>query len=302
MYAPNVPATIKLDRREVFQHFGGETDFPDDIVAPEVCHLELTNRCNRNCHYCYLAPRKDEKELFTKDYLRIVSEMAASEVLQISLGGGEPMLRDDLFTIAQHARQCGLNVAMTTNGDYVLQHSPECFEVFSQVNVSVHDRVDNPQNMVELAEKVDHLSVATRVGLNLIFNASTLRNLHAITDFALLHNLEVTCLEYKPLGQCVEPIPRRKEVLVACRDMKRLGVRIRMECSLSDKCTAGIRFISIRNSGIVTPCTFLDMSFGNVKDQSLTEIWSSMRMLRRADVVDFLAGHRYKGKMPCKLK
>ena len=42
-------------------------------------------------------------------------------------------------------------------------------------------------------------------------------------------------------------------------------------------CNAGHKMISIDPFGEVSPCVFVPMSFGNVKDKSVKDIWSDMR-------------------------
>ncbi|MGH7717921.1 MAG: radical SAM protein, partial [Gemmatimonadaceae bacterium] len=88
--------------------------------VPHVVAWNLTRRCNLECAHCYIAAGPDETadgELTTSECLRI-----AAEILEINpapmfiLSGGEPLLRDDLHTIAAFATGRGATVVVGTNG------------------------------------------------------------------------------------------------------------------------------------------------------------------------------------------
>ena len=85
---------------------------PYSIVA------ELTHRCPLACAYCSnplrLAPRATE--LSASDWARALADAAALGVVQCSLTGGEPVVRDDLEEIAAAARGAGLYVNLVTSG------------------------------------------------------------------------------------------------------------------------------------------------------------------------------------------
>ena len=79
--------------------------------------FELTYRCNFKCPHCYvdvspMAP----KELTTGQVLSILDQMKAMGVWSVAFTGGEAMLRKDIFEILVHAKQCGFQTALLSNG------------------------------------------------------------------------------------------------------------------------------------------------------------------------------------------
>jgi radical SAM protein with 4Fe4S-binding SPASM domain len=88
--------------------------------VPHVVAWNLTRRCNLECAHCYIAagPRETAAgELDTAACLRIVDEiLAVNPSPMIILSGGEPLLRDDLTTIAAAAAVRGATVVVGTNG------------------------------------------------------------------------------------------------------------------------------------------------------------------------------------------
>jgi len=85
---------------------------------PTTLLAELTHRCPLHCPYCSnpLELVRAERELTTDDWLRVLEQARALGVLQLGLSGGEPLVRQDLETIAAHARGLGFYTTLVTSG------------------------------------------------------------------------------------------------------------------------------------------------------------------------------------------
>jgi len=90
-------------------------------TAPILVNWALTNRCNFSCSYCYSRLEKSE-ELSTSHARKIIKILVENKVLFLNLGGGEPLLKKDLFELVSFAKESGLNVTMNSNG-YLLNNS-----------------------------------------------------------------------------------------------------------------------------------------------------------------------------------
>ena len=89
-------------------------------AVPHVVAWNLTARCNLACPHCYISAgawRTRERDLDTDDCRRVVDELlAVNPSPMLILSGGEPLVRDDLETIASHATEGGATVVVGTNG------------------------------------------------------------------------------------------------------------------------------------------------------------------------------------------
>jgi pyrroloquinoline quinone biosynthesis protein E len=89
-------------------------------VAPRPYTLvaELTYRCPLRCAYCSnpVDFHRAHGELSTAEWRRVFSEAAQLGVMQLHLSGGEPVLRDDLVELIQHARANDLYTNLITGG------------------------------------------------------------------------------------------------------------------------------------------------------------------------------------------
>jgi radical SAM protein with 4Fe4S-binding SPASM domain len=85
-----------------------------DAGVPFVAHLDITYRCNERCVHCYLD-HDDAGEMSFAEIDRLLGEMAEAGVFQLTISGGEPLLRKYFFPIVHRARDLVFNVNLNTN-------------------------------------------------------------------------------------------------------------------------------------------------------------------------------------------
>ena len=77
--------------------------------------LDINRGCDIRCRACYNARPPENKTL-----AKIVSDLDCLQKLRrlhtITIAGGEPLLHPDLEETIRHVRNCGLRVALATNG------------------------------------------------------------------------------------------------------------------------------------------------------------------------------------------
>lgn len=81
----------------------------------------MTRRCNLKCIHCYSnsADRDYEGELTTEEGKTLIADLAAFGSPVILFSGGEPLLRPDLFELAQYATDLGMRAVISTNGTLI---------------------------------------------------------------------------------------------------------------------------------------------------------------------------------------
>jgi len=81
----------------------------------------LIRRCNLTCKHCYsISADKDfAGELSTAEVYTVMDDLRAFRVPVLILSGGEPLLRPDIFDIAQRAKQMGFYVGLSSNGTLI---------------------------------------------------------------------------------------------------------------------------------------------------------------------------------------
>jgi len=85
------------------------------------CNLQVTYRCNFRCQICdfWKEPHDPADELSLDDVRRIGTKLSRLGTLIISLAGGEPLIRDDLYDVITILNATGHFPILITNGWFV---------------------------------------------------------------------------------------------------------------------------------------------------------------------------------------
>ena len=240
----------------------------DDFA--EVVHLEVSARCQLSCAYCY-ARDQPKKELTTAQWEAIIGDLAGYGVLQITFGGGEPTLREDLKQRALHARRCGLNLAMTTNGLKLPELGPDTLSLFNQINISCHG------NELVVWDALCHLEKhGIPRGINFLAIQKYMPQLPIVTVLAEAFDAELLLLTAK----AVEGAPAPDMVMAEARNLHEQGIRVAVDgltCAgeMADFCLQKQRFCTVDAAGNVLPCSFVRKPIGNLLQRPFAEIWRS---------------------------
>lgn len=77
--------------------------------------FHVTSECSQECAYCW-GPM-DIPAVDTDTALEIIEKIASSGARRIVFTGGDPLKREDIGTLIDHAADGGLEVAVSTTGD-----------------------------------------------------------------------------------------------------------------------------------------------------------------------------------------
>lgn len=81
----------------------------------------LTRRCNLQCRHCYTvsADHVFPGELTEEQASGVLEDLGRFKIPALILSGGEPLMRMDLFEIAERARKMKMYLALSTNGTVI---------------------------------------------------------------------------------------------------------------------------------------------------------------------------------------
>lgn len=278
------------------------------LSAPTEIHLLTTERCPAGCPGCYVDATPRSAEPTTAELTDILAQLADWGVFHVALGGGESMLREDLFAIAKVARDGGMVPNLTTSGIAMTPTNAENCRVFGQVNISL----DGVGETYRLSRGYDGERLAldalrmlrdagVESGINVVVSRVNVDHLDAIVAAAVAAGArEIELLRYKPAGRGAlqyaamalrEPEQRRFVASLGVLVARYPAVRIKIDCSfvpflcatepdfdLLDQfgvigCEAGNVMGAIRADLSATPCSFVEEPIGTTED--MIRDWSS---------------------------
>lgn len=89
--------------------------------VPKWIAWEVTQKCNLKCVHCRCSSDEgsSEGDFTTEEGKKLLTEIARFSKPVVVLSGGEPLLRKDIFELAEFGSSLGLRMCMATNGALV---------------------------------------------------------------------------------------------------------------------------------------------------------------------------------------
>lgn len=265
---------------------------------PSIIAWEITRRCELKCRHCRGAARDCDyvDELSTAECLQTVDALAAFSKPMIILTGGEPLLRADIFEVAQYATEKGCRVVLATCGHLLTEEMAAKLKNSGVMAVSVSldaatAEAHNAFRGVEGAyEKtlagLDRLKAA---GIPFQVN-TTVSKLNVDALPALLQQaieLGAATIDFfflVPTGRgfeiadlALDPATRDRALEWIAAQAQTSPIRIKTTCAPQYKkflspagasfkgCMGGRGFVFISHTGILQPCGFLDLPCGDLR-------------------------------------
>lgn len=97
-----------------------ETESPASKImrTPRSLSIEITSRCNLRCRYCYFFNNSAMvyRDLPTAEWLTFFDELGALGVMNVTLAGGEPFIREDLPILLERLVRNRMRFSFLSNG------------------------------------------------------------------------------------------------------------------------------------------------------------------------------------------
>jgi len=270
VYDSETATTVRMDRSETERLLHPlDIDWEATDEHCEVVHMEVSNRCNLGCDYCYV-PEKVGKELCTETWKGIIDKLADYGVFQVTFGGGEPLMRNDLIELAEHCESRGLPVCVTTNG-LLLDKFGERLKVFRQVNISLHEK-----SILSFESSLRQLKAwGIPTGINYAVSKTYADNKYRelVERCAREYDATVVVLGYKAVHGDWDQFVKPDEVMAIARGLYEAGCKVAVDGMACNACMMKRRFADIDANGDVFPCSFVREKMGSLLDTDFASIW-----------------------------
>ena len=280
------------------------------IKAPLTINWALNNSCNFRCRHCY--SRNDPAgELPLDELCRSLEKVARLGVLAVNFGGGEPLLREDLCSIASHAASCGLRVSMNSNGSLI---DGVCAPLlkragFYKVGISVDSHLPAPHDTLRgvpgshqrACEALGHLQNAgIRTYISSVICRINHLQIDELIEFAQARKVDqLNFHNFKCVGLGQANRDELDLTPAEWRDFYRRALAAKDRCpgldiSLDDPVIASLGVpsgnlvkgsvcgklsLNIKANGDITPCGFIQTVIGNITRDDLGELWRNSELL-----------------------
>jgi len=284
-----------------------------------------TNECNMYCKHCYRdAGVKADEELSTEKGLGLIEQIARAGFKIMIFSGGEPLMRDDIYTLVSYAREKGLKPVFGTNGTLITGETaerlkeagaavmgisldsvdPRSHDDFREMPGAWQGAVDGMRacreaelpfqihttvmdwNMGEVEKLTDFASKTGAVGHHIFFLVPTGRAV----------NIEAESLRAEQYEELLIRIMRKQaqthiELKPTCApQFMRIAAQMGVKTRFAKGCLAGLSYCIISPKGIVQPCAYLNIPAGDVREKSFGEIWAGAEIFKNLRTEEYKGG------------
>jgi MoaA/NifB/PqqE/SkfB family radical SAM enzyme len=254
-----------------------------------------TMRCNLHCTGCYASEYSQKDDLDLNVINRVIDEAKSMGSYLITLLGGEPLTRKDIFELIE--RQKDAYFQIFTNATLIDEKIADKIADLGNIYISVsldglEEFSDGRRGKGTFQKTMHAIDLLSERGVMKGFSAMVTRENHdeMISDEFIDLMVEKNCFlgwyfAYMPVGRNPDldlmPTPEQRlyrlERMNYLRDTKNIVLAdFWNDAPLVEGCIAGGRYyIHINNNGDVEPCIFLHFSEDNIKDKSLIEALNS---------------------------
>ncbi len=165
----------------------------------------ITNRCNLACIHCYAHANKDyaRRELTLSEGYDLIDDLAQFGVPVILFSGGEPLLREELFSWVAYATSKGIRAVISTNGTLITREKAKRLKDLglSYVGISldgleeVNDRFRASKGAFSQAMRgiEECMRAGIKVGLRFTINKLNQDQIPHIFDLIETHDIPRVC-------------------------------------------------------------------------------------------------------------
>jgi AdoMet-dependent heme synthase len=271
-------------------------------------HLQVADRCNHVCVHCYQV-QGQKGELSLEELRGVLASMARAGVLLLNISGGEATLRGDLPEIIDAAATHGFAIRLYTNAyrlsDAVLDALVRARAL--EVHVSVYSDIESEHDAVtrvpgSLAATLANVRRIRAAGLRVVLKTPALRQAPGAfarvgalarelgceyepsTDITAREDGDVDSIAHALTGAELLASGQIEPWLPSARDDEERASKLSgNSCGV---CSSAV----VLPNGDVLPCSDTPVVLGNVRSQSLADIYrvsddaKMLRNLRWSDV------------------
>lgn len=302
-----------------------EKNFSQYFERPTKVQIDVTNRCNFDCRYCYNKNNDflGQKEFSDEQLLKLVDKVIEEvNPVVISFSGGEPLIRKDILLKAiSKLKDNDIYSWLTTNAFLMNKDLAVRFKdaglnkIFTNIDSNsqeVHDTLRGFTGSLSKSLQVIKDMVAVFGGDNIVgTSVVTKKNYKSIVHSARLAvDLGVSkyhLLDFVPISKDNRELMLTREEWLGLKDdieKSDIAKNIKLQLChsflfMSDEykkmnfpfCMAGRFTMVITASGEVVPCNHLkkkEFLCGNVFEQNLLDLWRKSDILRKFRYYDYL--------------
>ena len=288
---------------------------PSEKFVPLVLSWNVTRECNMKCSHCYInaTEKKLNNELTTQEAKNLMDQIYQVSSPLLILSGGEPLLRPDIFELITYGSKKGLKMGLGSNGSFIDNSVARKLKEAGITTVSIsldsnipaqHDEFRGVagawEKAVEACKALRKNNVLVQVNTTLTQqNYNQIDDIMSLAESIGVENFHLFFLVPTGRGTKLTDIsPEKYEEMITKTFAKTVNHKLNVRPSCAPQfmriakgtgldmrqwirgCIAGLYYCRIYPNGDVTPCPYLPIKLGNIREQSFKGIWFNSKVFK----------------------
>jgi MoaA/NifB/PqqE/SkfB family radical SAM enzyme len=265
------------------------------VLKPLWVHLQPFTRCNQHCLHCYCSggPKADPFLLDVDTWRRIVAALDDYGILDVYVTGGESLLLDGFFDVAEDILGRGMGFGVSTNAtvisDRVLARLRDLRIGAVQVSLDGatagrHELIRGaPGSFTRTLTGIDRIATFTDVVINTVVNRLNAGELEQIVRLGIEHGCtRFKFFPQKPVGRSTHALTLNDAEIMdgLVPECVRLAATHQVEIETIDPgkpCGSGSVGFAVDQRADIYPCIFgvenIAQRCGNLLYDDLDAVW-----------------------------
>lgn len=276
------------------------------LSSPLRVSLNITRKCNLRCKGCFTdSGTPDPNELTTKELFNLIDQMKNAGTFFLAIGGGEPLLRDDLFQVLKYARENFIATSIVTNGLLIDKEIAQKLDALNldKITISI-DGLEKSHNYVRgkgtFKKTIDKIKILRKyrhsatLEMRVIINSLNINEYKELIELA--ESLSLDLIRFTPillLGRAKENqdlLINQDQYIGFLEDTRNIKSKIELGLPGKDErkwfalpnefgCHCGKEVCWVTQLGDFYPCIFFgeDCIVGNIRDDSFLDLWAKSK-------------------------
>jgi MoaA/NifB/PqqE/SkfB family radical SAM enzyme len=272
---------------------------------PATATLQVTTACQCDCVHCSAAKYRHSPrpELKTDEWKSLIRQTEQLGIVNITFTGGEALLRPDIYELIAYVDKNEANAMMFSNGLLLTEerlarlNEAGLFSLLVSLDSPIADEHDSMRRAPGCWEKAV-AGIRTALAAGLLCGISTYATPDRLRDGDVMEVIElgrrlgvpeVVIFDLVPTGkllrgdqsQCLtqedkDAICRLEDQVNSRTDYPHVISQAHVEGPTGSGCYGAWYQYFATAHGDITPCDFMPLSFGSVREEKLAAIWQRM--------------------------